>query len=104
MNSICHFPFLTMYDMFDNEFFIEAVQETFSVLAPSYVEDLCKELLPRLNATFDQLFETKFLIIDNATGKPVSKEAVTDQRATADELCRMVGSDRHSVAILLIEQ
>ncbi len=93
-----------MFYLCENDLFTEAVQEILGVLAPNYVADLCKELLPRLNATFDQLFETKFILIDNETGKPVSREMVTDKRETADEMCRMLGSNRHSVAILLIEQ
>ncbi len=72
-----------MFDLFENDLFVESVQDIFNVLDHNYVEDLCKELLPRLNGTFDQLFETKFLIVENATGKPVSKEAGSGQAIRA---------------------
>ncbi len=91
-----------MFDIIDDDIFADTVSEIFSVLDRQYVEDCCKELLPRLRATFDGAFETSFVIVDNDTGKPINREAVLKNRDAADEFCRIVGDDRHSVGILYI--
>lgn len=93
-----------MFDLIDDDLFADTVSEIFSVLLPSYVEDLCKELLPRLRATFDGAYETRFVVISNETGEPITRNAVLEKRDTAEEFCRILGADKHSVGLLLIER
>ena len=89
-----------MFDLIENDLFSEAVWEIFSVLDQRYVADQCEELLARLDATFDQIFETKYVILDRETGKPISTESVLTHRDAADEFVRITGDSRE-VGLLL---
>lgn len=93
-----------MFDIFDNEHFADAVWDCFSVLDRNYVGDQCKELLPRLNETFDQLFTIRFLIVERETGKPMNVNAVLTKRDAAEEFLKIVGDDKYEIGTLLTEQ
>ena len=90
-----------MFDMFDEEMFLEAVYDCFSVLDRRYVADQCKELQTGLTATFDDVFETTFVIIDRDTGKPMNVNAVLTKRDAAEEFLKIVGSEKFEIGILL---
>jgi hypothetical protein len=92
-----------MFDLFDPDLFTEIVQDHFSVLDARYVADLCRELLPDLQETFDAAYEMKFLILDADTGKPINANAVLSKREAAEEFLNIVGPDKHTIGILLIE-
>lgn len=93
-----------MFDIIDQEIFADAVHEHFSVLDQRYVEDQCKDLFPRLQATFDSAFQTRFVIIDNKTGKPVNIHAVVDTYEAAESFLQIIGEEGHSIGYLLIER
>lgn len=90
-----------MFDIFDEEVFADVVWEEFNVLDRNYVGDQCHSLLPRLEATFDQMFETVFIILDRETGKPMNVNAVLTKRDAAEELLKIVGDEKYEIGILL---
>jgi arginine repressor len=90
-----------MFDIIDEDLFADAVWEIFSVLDQRYVADLCKELLPRLQATFDAAYDTSFIILDTKTGKPVNVHAVLDSWNTAETLMTILGEDGREIGFLL---
>ena len=93
-----------MFDIFDNEHFADAVWDCFSVLDRNYVGDQCRELLPRLSATFDQLYTTRFIIVERETGKPLNVNAVLAKREAAEDFLKIVGDDEYEIGLLLTEQ
>ncbi|MFO0905785.1 MAG: hypothetical protein U0939_22445 [Pirellulales bacterium] len=93
-----------MYDLIDEEIFTEAVGEQFPMLEQLFVETQCRDLLPRLQATYDQMFETSFVIVDRETHKPLNVNAVLKKRDAADEFLKIVGEDKYEVAILLTDR
>lgn len=93
---------MTMFDLIPEEIFADLLHSRLSVLDGRYVSDLAPEILEELRRTFDEAYETCFLIIDNETGKPMSTEIITD-RKTADDCARVCGPNA-SVGILLIGQ
>ena len=93
-----------MFDIIDPDLFADVVLDHFSVLDRNYVADQCKELLPCLNATFDQTFETSFVILDSETGKPINVNAILTKREAAEEFLKIVGSDKYEIGILLRDQ
>jgi hypothetical protein len=93
-----------MYDLIDEELFTEAVSEQFPMLEQRFVETQCRDLLPRLQATFNQMFETSFVIVDRETRKPLNVNAVLKKRDAADEFLKIVGEDKYEVAILLTDR
>ena len=90
-----------MFDIIDEDLFGDAVSECFSVLHRGYVEDQCKELLPRLRATFDAMYDTSFIILDAKTGKPVNVHAVVDSLDAAETLAKVLGDNDHEIGFLL---
>ena len=93
-----------MLDIIDEELFFDAVWELFDVLDERYTRAKCKALLPRLQATFDMVFETKFVIVDRETGNPMNVNAVLTSREAAEQMLRIVGEDKYEVAILLTDR
>jgi hypothetical protein len=92
-----------MFDLIDQDLFTEIVQDHFNVLDDRYVADLCCELLPDLQGTFDAAYETKFVILESEFGKPINANAVLSKRDAAEEFLNIVGPDKHTIGILLIE-
>jgi hypothetical protein len=90
-----------MFDIIDEDLFADAVWEIFSVLDQRYVADLCKELLPRLQATFDAAYDTSLIILDTKTGKPVNVHAVLESWNTAETLMTILGEDGLEIGFLL---
>ncbi len=90
-----------MFDIIDEDLFAEAVWECFSVLDRRYVGDQCKELLPRLQATFDAAYETSFVILDTKTGKPINIHAVVDSWNAAETLLNIFGDEGREIGFLL---
>ena len=90
-----------MFDIIDEDLFADAVSECFSVLHRGYVEDQCKELLPRLRATFEAMYDTSFIILDAKTGKPVNVHAVVDSLDAAETLAKVLGDNDHEIGFLL---
>ena len=90
-----------MFDIIDEDLFADAVSECFSVLHRGYVEDQCKELLPRLRATFDAMYDTSFIILDAKTGLPVNVHAVVDSLDAAETLAKVLGDNDHEIGFLL---
>jgi hypothetical protein len=90
-----------MFDILEEELFAEAVWEIFGFLDQRYVADMCKELIPRLNATFDQVFETTFVILDRETGRPMNVNAVLTRRDSVEQFLRILGDDKYEIGILL---
>ena len=90
-----------MIDILDEELFTEAVWDCFSVLDARYVGDQCKELLPRLQATFDATFETIFVVLVTKTGKPVSVHALLNSYEAAETMVRVLGEAEHEIGYLL---
>jgi len=90
-----------MFDIFDEEVFADAVWEEFSVLDGNYVGDQCHNLLPRLQATFDEMFETVFVILDRETGNPMNPNAALTKRDAAEEFLKIVGDEKYEIGILL---
>ena len=93
-----------MYDLIDEDLFAEAVGEQFPMLDQRYVEAQCHELLPKLQATFDQMFKTSFVIVDRETHRPLNVNAVVDKRDAADVFLKIVGDEKYEVAILLTDR
>ena len=91
-----------MFDVIDEDLFADAVAEIFCVLDKRYIGDLYKELLPRLQATFDGAFETRFVLIETETGKPMNVNAVLTKREAAEEFLEIVGSEKYEIGILLL--
>jgi hypothetical protein len=92
-----------MFDLIDQDLFTEIVQDHFSVLDDRYVADLCGDLLPDLQRTFDAAYETRFVILDSESGRPINANAVLSKREAAEEFLNIVGRDKHTIGILLIE-
>jgi hypothetical protein len=90
-----------MFDIIDEDLFADAVSECFSVLHRGYVEDQSKELLPRLRATFDAMYDTSFIILDAKSGMPVNIHAVVDSLDAAETLAKVLGEDDHEIGFLL---
>ena len=93
-----------MFDVIDEDLFADAVWEHFSVLDQRYVADQCKELLPRLRATFDGAFETCFVILDSETGKPMNVNAVLKSREAAEEFLNILGCEKYEIGMLVRER
>ena len=90
-----------MFDIIDEDLFADAVWEIFSVLEQRYVADQCKELLPRLQETFDAAYDTSFIILDAKTGMPVNIHAVVDSLDAAETLAKVLGDNDHEIGFLL---
>lgn len=93
-----------MFEVIDPDLFADTVHEIFSVLDRRYVEDLCKELYPRLQATFETAYETRFVILDNETCKPVNVNAVLKTYDAAEDVLKILGDDKNMIGYLLIER
>jgi hypothetical protein len=93
-----------MFDIIDSDLFTDRVHEIFGVLDRRYVEDLSKELLGSLRATFDGAFETRFIILERETGKPLNVNAVLNTHDAAEQFLRIVGEDKYMIGFLLLEQ
>ena len=93
-----------MFEAIDPDLFADAVHEIFSVLDRRYVGDLCKELHPRLQATFELAYETRFVILDNETCKPVNVNAVLKTYDAAEDVLKILGDDKNMIGHLLIER
>jgi len=93
-----------MFDLIDEDVFADDVSDFFSVLDVSYVTDICKELLPRLQATFDQAYETRFVIVEIETGKPMNANALLKTRDAAEDFLKIVGDDKYAIGLLLTER
>ncbi len=93
-----------MFEVIDPDLFADTVHEIFGILDRRYVEDLCKELHPRLQATFESAYETRFVILDNETGKPVNTNAVVKDFDAAQDVLKILGDDKNMIGYLLIER
>ena len=65
---------------------------------------LCKELYPRLQATFEMAYETRFVILDSETCKPVNVNAVLKTYDAAEDVLKILGDDKNMIGHLLIER
>ena len=90
-----------MFDIIDEDLFADAVSECFSVLHRGYVEDQSKELLPRLRATFEAMYDTSFIILDAKTGMPINVHAVLESLDAAETLTKILGENDHEIGFLL---
>ena len=93
-----------MFDLIDEDLFTDTVSELFGVLDEHYVADICKELLPQIRATFDGAYETKFVIVEQTTGKLLNANAVLDTREAAEMFLQIVGPEKYDVGILLLDR
>jgi hypothetical protein len=93
-----------MFDLIDEDLFADTVAEHFNVLDERYVADICKELLPEIRATFDGAYETRFVIVENETGKPMNANAILTTREAAEEFLKIVGDDKYGIGLLLLDQ
>lgn len=93
-----------MFDLIDEDVFEGAVKSHFNLLDEHYVEDVCDDLLKELRTTFNFGYETRFLIVDSETGKPMNVNAVLKTREAAVEFLKIVGDDKYMVALLLTEK
>lgn len=93
-----------MFDVIDFDLFTDAVQDHFSVLTPNYVRDICKELHPELAETFSALYETRYVLVHQETGLPVNVNAVLNDYEGADNLLKILGSDKHDIGYLLLNR
>ena len=93
-----------MFDLIDEDLIENIISERFEVLDDQYVADVCRDLLPEIRDTIDDAFETRFLIVESETGKPMNVTAVLKTREAAEEFLKIVGDDKHTIALLLTEK
>lgn len=92
-----------MLHILDNDGVAETAYHCFSVLDRGYFEDQWKEFVKAMYEIHDDLYETRFIIVDRQSGKPVSVNAIVRDRKTAEELLPVFGEDKHEVALLLLD-
>ena len=93
-----------MFDLIDEDLFADTVADHFGILDEKYVADICAALLPEIRATFDGAYETRFVIVDFETGKPMNVNAVLKTRDAAEEFLKIVGDDKYAIGLLLTER
>ena len=93
-----------MFDLFEDAAFTDEAYEYFAVLHKGYFEDRWQELVPALQDVFNDMFDINFVIVDSDTCKPININAVLNDRASAEQCLKIIGKDKHSIALLLTEK
>lgn len=91
-----------MFELIPIEIFTDVLRDRLGMLSDRCIENIAPGLHEALSSRFDAAYEACFLIIDNDSGKPMTREVITD-RKTADECARVCGPGV-SVGILLIDR
>ena len=91
-----------MFELIPEEIFVDILASHLEAVDEGYIRFYAPEIRDALRRTFDEAYETCFLIVDQEAGKPMSTEIITDRR-TADDCARVCGPNA-SVGILLMEQ
>ena len=97
-------PYFIMFDIIDPDLFEDCVCEHFDVLDGNYVAEKCRDLHASLRETFEGAYETRYIILDKETCKPVNVNAIVGTHDAADEFVKILGEDKHMVGFLLIER
>ena len=92
-----------MFEIFEDHF-ADTLQEHFDVLQERYVQDKADDILDTMQHDFDQMFDTRFLLLRNGTGQPAYRY-LFDCRKSADSFkATLPCNDDIAVCMVLVDK